>query len=154
VLKIDKFGNIITNIKPQDAPALFRTQPPPFKIMVGSHEVTTMHPAYAHGAPGEVFGLLGSMGFLEVAANRGSAAELLKYKKAAMWSDHRGHSGSQRKLVKITCQLTVSANFFWRRAGHIVPFPPPLQKTQQIFAFPPHESPKSRKPICCIFIPQ
>jgi S-adenosylmethionine hydrolase len=83
VLKIDKFGNIITNIKPQDAPALFRTQPPPFKIMVGSHEVTTMHPAYAHGAPGEVFGLLGSMGFLEIAANRSSAAELLEVQKGS-----------------------------------------------------------------------
>ena len=32
---------------------------------------------YAEGAPGEVFGILGSMGFLEVAANRGSAFQLL-----------------------------------------------------------------------------
>ena len=42
-----------------------------------------MHPAYAHGAPGEVFGLLGSMGFLEIAANRGSAAELLEIQKGS-----------------------------------------------------------------------
>jgi S-adenosylmethionine hydrolase len=32
---------------------------------------------YADGGPGEVFGILGSMGFLEVAANRGSAFQLL-----------------------------------------------------------------------------
>jgi len=32
---------------------------------------------YAEGAPGEVFGILGSMGFLEVATNRGSAYQML-----------------------------------------------------------------------------
>jgi S-adenosylmethionine hydrolase len=32
---------------------------------------------YAEGSPGEVFGILGSMGFLEIAANRGSAFQLL-----------------------------------------------------------------------------
>jgi S-adenosylmethionine hydrolase len=32
---------------------------------------------YAEGTPGEVFGILGSMGFLEIAANRGSAFQLL-----------------------------------------------------------------------------
>ncbi|MFY9910226.1 MAG: SAM hydroxide adenosyltransferase, partial [Candidatus Sulfotelmatobacter sp.] len=35
-----------------------------------------MHNAYAEGAPGEVFAVLGSMGFLEIAANRGAAAQL------------------------------------------------------------------------------
>ena len=29
------------------------------------------------GSPGEIFGILGSMGFLEVATNRGSASQLL-----------------------------------------------------------------------------
>ena len=43
-----------------------------FKIVVGSREITEIHNAYAEGAPGEVFGVLGSMGFLEIAANRGS----------------------------------------------------------------------------------
>ena len=47
-----------------------------FKITVGTREVTEMHNAYAQGAPGEVFGVLGSMGFLEIAANRGAAAQL------------------------------------------------------------------------------
>ena len=31
---------------------------------------------YAEGAPGEVFGILGSMGYLEIAANRGAAVQL------------------------------------------------------------------------------
>jgi S-adenosylmethionine hydrolase len=33
--------------------------------------------SYAEGSPGEVFGILGSMGFLEVATNRGSAYQAL-----------------------------------------------------------------------------
>jgi S-adenosylmethionine hydrolase len=81
VLKVDKFGNIVTNITPQDAPALFQAAPPAFKIMVGTHEVSDLKAAYAQGAPGQIFAILGSMGYLEVAANRGSAAELLGAKK-------------------------------------------------------------------------
>jgi S-adenosyl-L-methionine hydrolase (adenosine-forming) len=77
VLKVDRFGNLITNITPQDAPPLFQPEPPPFRIVVGKREITQMHTAYAHGAPGEVFGILGSMGFLEIAANRGAAAQIL-----------------------------------------------------------------------------
>ena len=78
VLKIDRFGNLITNITPEDLPALFEAQPPAFKITVGSKgQATRMCTNYAEGTPGEVFGILGSMGFLEIAANRGSAFQLL-----------------------------------------------------------------------------
>ena len=55
---------------------LFGADPAGFKIVVGSREITEIHSAYAEGAPGQVFGVLGSMGFLEIAANRGAAAQL------------------------------------------------------------------------------
>jgi S-adenosyl-L-methionine hydrolase (adenosine-forming) len=76
VLKVDRFGNMVTNITPQDVPALFQAVPPAFKIRVGKQEITEIHPNYASGAPNEVFGILGSMGYLEIAANRASAAQL------------------------------------------------------------------------------
>jgi S-adenosylmethionine hydrolase len=76
VLKVDRFGNLITNITPQDAPMLFQLDPLPFKITVGKREITEIKTAYAEGAPGEVFGILGSMGYLEIATNRGAAAQL------------------------------------------------------------------------------
>ena len=76
VLKVDRFGNLITNITAQDAPRLFAAEPAQFKILIGNREVTEMCSAYAEGTPGEVFGILGSMGFLEIAANRGAAAQL------------------------------------------------------------------------------
>jgi S-adenosylmethionine hydrolase len=78
VLKVDRFGNLITNITPQDAPQLFEATPPAFKIAIGTKaQATRMCASYAEGAPGEVFGILGSMGFLEVATNRGSAYLML-----------------------------------------------------------------------------
>jgi S-adenosylmethionine hydrolase len=77
VLKVDRFGNLITNITPQDAPMLFVENPGAFKIVIGQREIREVKDAYALGAPGEVFGILGSMGYLEIAANRGAAAQIL-----------------------------------------------------------------------------
>lgn len=77
ILKVDRFGNMITNFTPQDVPALFQTNPPAFKILVGKREITEIHANYAEGAPNEVFGILGSMGYLEIAANRAAAAQII-----------------------------------------------------------------------------
>jgi S-adenosylmethionine hydrolase len=76
ILKVDRFGNLVTNVTPADAPALFSAKPAPFKIVVGGKEITEIRSHYAEGAPGEVFGVLGSMGYLEIASNRGTAAQI------------------------------------------------------------------------------
>jgi S-adenosyl-L-methionine hydrolase (adenosine-forming) len=76
VLKVDRFGNLVTNFTPHDVPALFKPNPPSFKIVVGKTEITEMHSNYAEGTPNEIFAILGSMGYLEIAANRAPAAQL------------------------------------------------------------------------------
>jgi S-adenosylmethionine hydrolase len=76
VLKVDRFGNLITNVRPEDAPMLFGADAAAFKIVVGSKQITDIRNSYAEGSPGEVFGILGSMGFLEIVANRAAAAQL------------------------------------------------------------------------------
>ncbi len=81
VLKVDKFGNVVTNLTPRDIPQLFAPHPPEFKIVIGKHEITSLRSSYAESAPGEVFGILGSMGFLEISMNRGSAARTLEVGK-------------------------------------------------------------------------
>ena len=75
VLKVDRFGNLITNVTLEDAPALFAGKVG-FKIVVGSKEITAIRTAYADGAPGEVFAIVGSMGYLEIVANRAAAAQI------------------------------------------------------------------------------
>jgi len=78
VLKVDKFGNMVTNLSPRDIPQLFAPRPPEFKIAMGKHEITQLRSTYAEGASGEIFGILGSMGLLEISMNRGSAARALE----------------------------------------------------------------------------
>jgi S-adenosyl-L-methionine hydrolase (adenosine-forming) len=77
VLKADKFGNLITNFTKNDVPDLFSETPPPFKIVVGNKEITSLRTAYSQGMHNEVFAIAGSMGFIELATNRGAASRLL-----------------------------------------------------------------------------
>jgi S-adenosyl-L-methionine hydrolase (adenosine-forming) len=83
VLRVDRFGSLMTNITPANLPELFTETPPPFKIMVGKTEITSLKSAYSHGAPGEIFAILGSSGHLELAASRGSASHTLGVGKGA-----------------------------------------------------------------------
>jgi len=76
-LRVDKFGNIITNISPEDVPQLFTENPPPFKIVINQQEITKLNLAYSMGKPSEVFAIVGSSGYLEICTNRGSAAKAL-----------------------------------------------------------------------------
>jgi S-adenosylmethionine hydrolase len=76
ILKQDKFGNLVTNFTPQDVPQLFGDQAQPFKMLVGKTEITKMKTAYAQATPGEVFVILGSMGYLEISANRAAASRV------------------------------------------------------------------------------
>ncbi len=77
ILAVDRFGNLVTNLKPSDVP--------PFsKIVLSSQrEVTVFHKAYGEGKPGEIFGVPGSTGYLEIAIKDGSAASLLNLKTGA-----------------------------------------------------------------------
>jgi S-adenosylmethionine hydrolase len=76
VLKTDKFGNLITNITPNDIPQIFDGSSQAFKITVGKAEVTKLYASYSAAPQGELFAVLGSTGFLEISANRGAASRL------------------------------------------------------------------------------
>lgn len=68
VLKVDRFGNLVTNLRPEDLPTAFQ-------ITVGDARVQTLRPSYAAAAPGEIFAIAGSSGYLEISLNQASAAE-------------------------------------------------------------------------------
>jgi hypothetical protein len=82
VLKVDKFGNLITNLSTENAPALFAADAK-VNIKVGQAVVTAIRCTYAEGQAGEVFAVLNSMGLLEIACNRGSAAMVAKAGRGA-----------------------------------------------------------------------
>ena len=97
ILKVDRFGNLVTNITPQDAPMLFGAAPAPFKMVVGKQEITSILPNYSEGSPGEVFGILGSMGYLEIVANRAAAAQVTGVGKGAEVSIFLGEAAAAGK---------------------------------------------------------
>ncbi|MGO9516876.1 MAG: S-adenosyl-l-methionine hydroxide adenosyltransferase family protein [Candidatus Korobacteraceae bacterium] len=77
VLKVDKFGNLITNISRQDAPQLFASSPPSFSLLIAGKTITRLCRSYAEGGEDELFAIVGSSGYLEIAARQASAAEKL-----------------------------------------------------------------------------
>ena len=82
VLKVDKFGNLITNFTAENAPAVFASGAT-VKITVGQANVSGIRDNYSQGQPGELFGVLNSMGYLEIACNRAAASNLAKAGRGA-----------------------------------------------------------------------
>ncbi len=82
VLKVDNFGNAVTNLAAEDVPQLLSANTQ-FKITAGSKPVTKFAQTYSQGEPGEAFALIGSSGFLEISMNRASAARTLGLQRGA-----------------------------------------------------------------------
>jgi S-adenosyl-L-methionine hydrolase (adenosine-forming) len=80
ILAVDRFGNLITNLKSSDQQFFDPAFPRPFKLLAGKQEITSIHRTYSEGRPGEFFVVPGSTGYLEIATKDGSAASLLNLK--------------------------------------------------------------------------
>lgn len=74
VLKIDHFGNLITNLHIDSFPDV-RTRP--FELNIGLEKLNRLALTFSEGNPGELFVIIGSSGYLEVTANQTSAAKRL-----------------------------------------------------------------------------
>ena len=76
VLRVDSFGNLVTNLTADDVPAAAAASGV-IKLAVNGKEVRKFSRTFALGDPGEPIALLGSAGYLEIAINRGNAARTL-----------------------------------------------------------------------------
>lgn len=74
VLKIDRFGNIVTNL---DWPTWERLVHGPFELQVGSRAISRLATAYADVADRKPFLIRGSADYIEISVNQGSAASVL-----------------------------------------------------------------------------
>jgi hypothetical protein len=72
VLRVDRFGNLITNIDRRTIEAIGSLDA--LTIAIGSRQVPTIVSTYAEARPGELCALFGSSDCLEIAANGASAA--------------------------------------------------------------------------------
>jgi len=76
VLRVDQFGNLVTNFKVEDVPALAAADGK-FTIKAGNATITKLVPTFAGGSNGEAVGVIGSSGYLEICVNKTSAARTL-----------------------------------------------------------------------------
>ena len=83
ILKVDRFGNLLTNLRASDAASLRDGH---LRFQIGKHTITRLLKTYVAGEPHEPFVILGSSGLLEVAVNRGNAAHLLDVEAGQSWS--------------------------------------------------------------------
>jgi hypothetical protein len=74
VLRVDRFGNLVTNIGRR---VFDRLSGGSLDIRIGGHPVTRVVSTYADASAGEICALFGSTDHLEVSTNGGSAADLL-----------------------------------------------------------------------------
>jgi S-adenosylmethionine hydrolase len=74
VLSVDRFGNLVTNFPAVDFPHIEQA---PFEMLVGLQTVTKLARNYAEGAPGELFAIAGSSGYVEISSSQASAAKIL-----------------------------------------------------------------------------
>jgi hypothetical protein len=73
IIHIDRFGNLITNLKQTDLPENF-------SLEISGKTIDKLRNFFAEAETGEVFLIFGSAGFWEIAAFRDSAASLLNAK--------------------------------------------------------------------------
>ena len=80
VLRVDRFGNLITNI---DRRTFDRIAGDRLEIRIGARQVSRVVSTYADAAAGEICALFGSTDHLEIAANGANAAEALDLRRGA-----------------------------------------------------------------------
>jgi S-adenosylmethionine hydrolase len=74
ILKVDRFGNLITNLH---IGQFSDVKTRPIELRVGLQRVQRLALTYSETAIGEVFAIIGSSGYIEIAANQASAAQTL-----------------------------------------------------------------------------
>ena len=75
IIYIDRFGNLVTNLKRENMPEHFYLQ-------IGEKRIEKLQTFFAESEAGEIFMIFGSAGFLEIVAFQDSAENLLKAKTA------------------------------------------------------------------------
>lgn len=82
VMRVDSFGNLITNFRAEDLPETAGNGIA-LKLQVGTHAVTKLVDTFARGEAGQPVAYLGSSGYLEIAVNKSNASRVLGLARGA-----------------------------------------------------------------------
>jgi S-adenosylmethionine hydrolase len=75
VVRVDHYGNLITNIKKQDFDILSKDRD--YTLQFGRERVSRIHESMLDVDPGEAFYIFNELGLLQIGINQGDAAQLL-----------------------------------------------------------------------------
>jgi S-adenosyl-L-methionine hydrolase (adenosine-forming) len=81
IMRVDGFGNLMTNFRAEDMGGANGNGGVAFKL--GSHTVSHVADTYAAGNSGEPIAYVGSSGYVEIAVNKGNAAKTLAISRGA-----------------------------------------------------------------------
>ncbi|HXR25687.1 MAG TPA: SAM-dependent chlorinase/fluorinase, partial [Candidatus Binataceae bacterium] len=82
VLRVDHFGNLVTNLTAEDVPGLASADGK-FTIKAGNAVVKKVVPTFAEGPAGEAVAIVGSSGYIEISVNKANAAKTLGITRGA-----------------------------------------------------------------------
>lgn len=82
VLRIDNFGNVMTNLRAEDLPEAAQNGGA-VNLKVGTHPIARVVDTFASGAADEPVAYVGSSGYIEIAINKGNAARKLAIGRGA-----------------------------------------------------------------------
>jgi S-adenosyl-L-methionine hydrolase (adenosine-forming) len=82
ILRADHFGNLLTNFKPEDLPEA-AVKSGTLQMVVNGKEVKRLVETFAQGEQGEPVAIVGSSGYIEIAVNKGSAAQAVGARRGA-----------------------------------------------------------------------
>jgi len=82
VLRIDAFGNVMTNFRAEDLPESAKNGGG-LNLKVGTHTIAKLVDTFANGAADEPIAYVGSSGYLEIGINKANAARKLAIARGA-----------------------------------------------------------------------
>ena len=82
VLRIDSFGNLITNFRTEDLPEAALKEGK-INLQAGGQAVARLVDTFASGNNGEAIAYMGSSGYLEIGINKGNAARTMNIGRGA-----------------------------------------------------------------------
>jgi S-adenosylmethionine hydrolase len=82
VLRVDSFGNLMTNFTAADLPPA-ALEAGRIKLQAGGKTVEQLVRTFSQGTAGVPVALVGSTGYVEIAVNKGNAARILGINRGA-----------------------------------------------------------------------
>jgi S-adenosyl-L-methionine hydrolase (adenosine-forming) len=98
VMRVDAFGNLVTNFRAEDLPeASAENGDTAISLQIGNQQISRLVSTFAQGNAGEAIAYVGSSGYVEIAINKGNASRTLGIGRGspAVLQDQKARSAAE-----------------------------------------------------------